>query len=108
MRRGSPDPPPEHEPFRSHSCSAGGKGGLGSPRPHGTLNARGPSRRVPPVLRIGQVWCSDAAPTPPWAGRASPRMKKLSDYIWPVIGLAAVVFSGWLLFKELRGLSLAE
>lgn len=35
-------------------------------------------------------------------------MKKLSDYIWPVIGLAAVVFSGWLLFKELRGLSLAE
>jgi uncharacterized membrane protein YbhN (UPF0104 family) len=35
-------------------------------------------------------------------------MKKLSDYVWPVIGLAAVVFSGWLLFKELRGLSLAE
>jgi glycosyltransferase 2 family protein len=35
-------------------------------------------------------------------------MKKLSDYIWPVIGLAAVVFSGWLLFKELRGLSFAE
>jgi uncharacterized membrane protein YbhN (UPF0104 family) len=35
-------------------------------------------------------------------------MRKLSDYIWPVIGLAAVVFSGWLLYKELKGLSAAD
>ena len=30
------------------------------------------------------------------------------DYLWPLIGLAAVVFSGWLLYKELKGLSAAE
>lgn len=35
-------------------------------------------------------------------------MKKLMDYAWPLIGLAAVVFSGWLLYKELKGLSAAE
>lgn len=32
----------------------------------------------------------------------------LKKYIWPVVGLAAIVFSGWLLYKELRGLSLAD
>lgn len=31
---------------------------------------------------------------------------KLKDYIWPVIGLAAVIFSGWILFHEVRELSL--
>jgi hypothetical protein len=35
-------------------------------------------------------------------------MKKIMDYVWPVIGLAAVAFSGWLLWKELRGLSAAD
>jgi uncharacterized membrane protein YbhN (UPF0104 family) len=30
------------------------------------------------------------------------------DALWPVIGLGAVVFSGWLLFRELRGLSLED
>lgn len=35
-------------------------------------------------------------------------MKRLMDYVWPVIGLAAVVFSGWLLYKELAGLSAAD
>lgn len=35
-------------------------------------------------------------------------MKKYADYIWPVIGLCAVVFSGWLLYRELSGLSLAD
>ena len=35
-------------------------------------------------------------------------MKKLSEFVWPVIGLLAVVISGWLLYKELRGLSLAS
>ncbi|KAA0971176.1 UPF0104 family protein [Aureimonas fodinaquatilis] len=33
---------------------------------------------------------------------------KLKDYIWPVIGLAAVIFSGWLLYHEVRGLSLDD
>lgn len=33
---------------------------------------------------------------------------KVKKYIWPVIGLAAVVFSIWLLYHELRGLSLDE
>jgi uncharacterized membrane protein YbhN (UPF0104 family) len=35
-------------------------------------------------------------------------MKKLMDYLWPLIGLAAVLFSGWLLYKELKGLSAAD
>jgi uncharacterized membrane protein YbhN (UPF0104 family) len=35
-------------------------------------------------------------------------MKKYLDYIWPVIGLAAVALSFWLLFKELRGISASE
>ncbi|CAN7466708.1 lysylphosphatidylglycerol synthase domain-containing protein [Rhizobium sp. LjRoot30] len=32
----------------------------------------------------------------------------LRKYVWPVIGLAAVVFSIWLLYRELRGLSLND
>jgi len=35
-------------------------------------------------------------------------MKRLMDFAWPAIGLGAVAFSSWLLFKELRGLSLAD
>lgn len=35
-------------------------------------------------------------------------MKVSKKYIWPVIGLAAVAFSIWLLYHELRGLSLDE
>lgn len=30
---------------------------------------------------------------------------KWKDYVWPAIGLAAVAFSGWLLYGELRGIS---
>ncbi|NIX76160.1 lysylphosphatidylglycerol synthase domain-containing protein [Microvirga terricola] len=33
-------------------------------------------------------------------------MKNVREFIWPVIGLVAVVVSGWLLYRELRGLSL--
>lgn len=33
---------------------------------------------------------------------------KVRKYIWPVIGIAAVAFSVWLLYHELRGLSLDE
>ncbi|MGD0719950.1 MAG: lysylphosphatidylglycerol synthase domain-containing protein [Roseiarcus sp.] len=35
-------------------------------------------------------------------------MKRVMDFAWPAIGLGAVAFSSWLLFRELRGLSLAE
>ncbi|MHC1548534.1 lysylphosphatidylglycerol synthase domain-containing protein [Phyllobacterium sp. K27] len=33
---------------------------------------------------------------------------KLKDYIWPVVGLAAVAISAWLLYKELRSISLDD
>lgn len=33
---------------------------------------------------------------------------KLSKYVWPVVGIAAVTLSVWLLYHELRGLSLDE
>jgi glycosyltransferase 2 family protein len=35
-------------------------------------------------------------------------MKNKLDYIWPIIGLIAVVASGFLLFDELKGLSAAD
>lgn len=35
-------------------------------------------------------------------------MKRLSDFVWPVIALGAMGFSFWLLYKELRGLSAAD
>ena len=35
-------------------------------------------------------------------------MKRVHDVAWPVIGLAAVGVSSWLLFRDLRGLSLAS
>ena len=33
---------------------------------------------------------------------------QLKKYLWPVVGLLAVLFSAWLLYHELRGLSLDE
>lgn len=35
-------------------------------------------------------------------------VKEAKKYIWPLLGLAAVAFSVWLLYHELRGLSLDE
>lgn len=35
-------------------------------------------------------------------------MTRIKEGIWPLVGLVAVAFSSWLLYKELRGLSLAE
>lgn len=35
-------------------------------------------------------------------------MKNVKEFIWPLIGFAAVIVSGWLLYRELRGLSLAD
>jgi uncharacterized membrane protein YbhN (UPF0104 family) len=33
---------------------------------------------------------------------------KWRDYVWPAIGLAAVAFSAWLLYQELRGISVSD
>ncbi|WP_181701503.1 lysylphosphatidylglycerol synthase domain-containing protein [Chthonobacter albigriseus] len=33
---------------------------------------------------------------------------KVADYVWPVIGVSAAVFSGWLLFREIRTLSVED
>lgn len=33
---------------------------------------------------------------------------QLKKYLWPVVGLLAVLFSAWLLYHELRGLSIGE
>jgi uncharacterized membrane protein YbhN (UPF0104 family) len=33
-------------------------------------------------------------------------MKNVREFVWPVVGLLAVVVSGWLLYRELQGLSL--
>ncbi|MGD1036640.1 MAG: YbhN family protein [Roseiarcus sp.] len=35
-------------------------------------------------------------------------MKRVTDVLWPAIGLGTVAFTSWLLFKELRGLSVAD
>jgi len=35
-------------------------------------------------------------------------MKRVLDVLWPLFGLGAVAFTTWLLFRELKGLSLAE
>jgi len=35
-------------------------------------------------------------------------MKQAREFVWPVVGLVAVAVSGWLLYHELRGLSLDE
>jgi glycosyltransferase 2 family protein len=35
-------------------------------------------------------------------------MRNVRDFVWPIVGLLAVVVSGWLLYRELRGLSLSD
>lgn len=35
-------------------------------------------------------------------------MKRILDYGWPLVGLCAVAFSGWLLFREIRHLSASD
>ncbi len=32
----------------------------------------------------------------------------ISTYVWPVVGILAVIFSGWLLYRQVRGISLHE
>jgi glycosyltransferase 2 family protein len=36
------------------------------------------------------------------------RLGKLKHYFWPIVGVLAVIFCGWLLYKELRGLTWAS
>lgn len=35
-------------------------------------------------------------------------MKKKLEYVWPIVGLLAVIFSFWLLYKELKGISASD
>src|SRR5687767_5257990 len=35
-------------------------------------------------------------------------MKNVREFLWPVVGFVAVIVSGWLLYRELRGLSLSD
>lgn len=35
-------------------------------------------------------------------------MRKIFDYLWPLIGITAVVFSFWLLYNEFRGSSISQ
>jgi uncharacterized membrane protein YbhN (UPF0104 family) len=35
-------------------------------------------------------------------------MKNAKEFVWPLIGFTAVIVSGWLLYRELRGLSPAD
>lgn len=35
-------------------------------------------------------------------------MKRLLDFLWPALGLVAVIFSGWLLYQEVRSLSASD
>lgn len=35
-------------------------------------------------------------------------MKRFFDFLWPVLGLIAVIFSGWLLYQEIRSLSASD
>ncbi|MCK1975066.1 hypothetical protein LNK20_20495, partial [Bacillus safensis] len=36
------------------------------------------------------------------------RLMKAKDYIWPVVGICAVGISVWLLYRELRSISLDD
>ena len=35
-------------------------------------------------------------------------MKRIFDFLWPALGLIAVIFSGWLLYQEIRSLSASD
>lgn len=35
-------------------------------------------------------------------------MKKITDILWPLVGIGAVMFSGWLLYKEFQGSSMNQ
>ena len=39
---------------------------------------------------------------------AEPAMKRITDVLWPMVGLGAVAFTSWLLFRDLSDLSLFD
>lgn len=57
-----------------------------------------------PRLRCGASSCREG----PNERRDPSDMKKISEFIWPIIGLCAVIGSGYLLYRELAGISVAE
>ncbi len=68
---------------------------------------------VKPIAAIGRLACAAAVVQggdrrrERRGARRGTNMKRVMDVLWPVIGLGAVAFTFWLLFKELHGLSLA-
>jgi hypothetical protein len=66
-------------------------------------------RRLPPALpspsRSGREGGAGNSLSPPAADIG---MQRVQDLAWPIVGLAAAGVSSWLLFRELRGLSLAS
>lgn len=58
-------------------------------------------------IKVTQVTITGDASLSPESNARRP-MKKTLEYVWPVIGLAAVVFSFWLLYKELKDISANE
>lgn len=80
-----------------------------------TCDASGALLRPLPVFALPSI--RDDAPFCDAGGPAGTRsregdirkpMKKKLEYVWPVIGLLAVVFSFWLLYKELKDISASE
>jgi uncharacterized membrane protein YbhN (UPF0104 family) len=70
-------------------------------RPDLGLRSRNPAHRAcgPKACGANSSRGTGARPLPM-------RHHNVREFVWPVIGLAAVVISGWLLYRELRGLSL--
>src|SRR5271170_6639745 len=62
--------------------------------------------REPCVRRLARAGRTTSADGERW--RANTGMKRVHNVAWPIIGLGAVAVSSWLLFKDLRGLSLAS
>jgi uncharacterized membrane protein YbhN (UPF0104 family) len=62
-------------------------------------------RLLPIAYRLYLVQVKHAARI---RGEAESTMKRVTEVLWPMIGLGAVAFSFWLLFRELSDLSLAD
>jgi uncharacterized membrane protein YbhN (UPF0104 family) len=61
-----------------------------------------------PLAELPPSW--EKPPAPQRGGEPTVRetMKRLLEYVWPAIGLCAVAFAFWLLWKEVRGISMAD
>ena len=74
------------------------------------LRSKSPSPPCAQRLCIGRLparlqWGMEVHHTPP---SHMVHMKKITDILWPVVGVGAVIFSGWLLYKEFQGSSLNQ